>query len=204
MSLTLIIIGITVLVSWRVFESIETRNKLIFNPYVINSRKEYHRFLTSGLIHADYTHLFVNMIVLYSFGEVLEFHFEKYFGGKASIYFGVLYVFGIILAHIPSYFQNLENPAYNSLGASGAVSAVTFACILINPLDPIYLFFAVPIPGILFGVFYMVYSFYAAKKMQDNINHSAHITGAIFGIVLTILYRHEFASEFFEKIFPFI
>ncbi|MFI5131486.1 MAG: rhomboid family intramembrane serine protease, partial [Chitinophagales bacterium] len=77
---------------------------------------------------------------------------------------------------------------YRSLGASGAVSAVIFAGLLLEPRNRVGFFIIPPIiPGYIFGPLYLIISTVLEKKSRDNVNHSAHIWGAIFGIAFVIV-----------------
>ena len=200
MSLTLIFVAVTVLVSLVAFSNQDIKVKLIFNPYRIDRTHEYYRFISSGFIHADTAHLIFNMIALYSFGQLVEDEYHSYTRYPSTMFI-VLYLGGIIVAHLPTYMKYKDFPHYNSLGASGGVSAVVFASILLYPTSGIYLMF-IPfeIPGYIFGVLYMAYSLYADRQRNDNVNHSAHITGAIFGLVLTVLLHPASMQEFIAQI----
>ena len=130
------------------------------------------------------------MFVLYSFGRSIE----NYFGQLHEMdilklpllnYLG-LYLGGIIFSSVPSILKNKDNEWYRSVGASGGVSAVIFASIFFGPLDTLLVYF-IPLPGIVFGILYLGYSQYMSHRGQDNINHEAHITGAIFGFLYPLL-----------------
>jgi len=200
MNLTYILIGITVIVSWISFQDQNTLRKLIMNPYVINTRNEYYRFITSGFIHKDISHLLFNMISLYFFGVVVEQIFQAIFGDKGSIYFIALYVLGIVVSDIPSYFKHRSNPAYNALGASGGVASVIFASIIFLPLNKICLYFALCIPGFILGTLYLIYSYYSGRKANDNINHDAHLYGALFGLIFSAVMYPPSIRNFIEQI----
>jgi membrane associated rhomboid family serine protease len=144
------------------------------------------------------------MITLYFFGRNMEYVLNYYFEGVGMIYYLALYFVGMAVADIPTVFKYRDHPNYNSLGASGAVSAVLFASILFNPTNKIYLFFIpVGIPGYIFGVLYLIYSYYQGRKMADNINHDAHLYGALFGIVFSILIQPSVIPHFFDQIFSY-
>lgn len=200
LTITLYIIILTVLVSVSAFSNDSLMSKLIFNPWSINKRKEWYRFITSGFIHADFIHLLINMLVLYSFGVAVEYQYGYVFGGLSSFYFIMLYVGGLVISVAPTYKKHRENFAYNALGASGAVSAVLFANILFNPWDKIYFYGILPIPGIVAGVAYLIYSHYADKRGGDNVNHDAHFWGAVFGLVFTIALKPSLFSYFISRL----
>ncbi len=201
LTLTNIFVAVTVILSLYAFSNQKIFVDLMFNPYKINSRRQYYRFITSGFIHNDHIHLIFNMIALYYFGAGVEYNFRKTFGGDlAPVYFGALYLIGIVVADVPTYFKNQNNPGYNAVGASGGVSSVVLAFILFDPLSKITLYFFVPISGFIFAVLYIVYSWYSSRKANDNINHDAHLYGALFGIVFCVILHPAVVPEFFEQI----
>lgn len=194
--ITIAIIIITILSSINAFNNPILRSRMLFNPFVVKTNKEYLRFISSGLIHADYMHLAFNMYALYIFGKMLEPTFMVVFGSLGSLFFVLLYFLGMIGSHTLSFIKHQNNPGYNSLGASGAVSAIVFSFILIYPITGRIW----GIPSVIVGVLYLMYSQYMAEKQLDNIGHDAHFAGAIFGILFTIAIRPQFAVEFIQKI----
>ena len=203
--MTIIIIIITVIFSLRAFSDINTFNKLKFNAYAINNNKEWFRFFTHALIHADWMHLLINMFVLYSFGSMVEDFYKFYFGPKAYFYFLTLYIGSIVVSSIPSFEKHKNDAYYNAVGASGAVSAVLFASILFYPTGKIMLILLpVPIPSFVFGILYLVYSAYMAKKKVDNVGHDAHFYGAVFGFLLTILLKPKLFMLFISQIMQYL
>ncbi len=194
---------ITILVSAYAFQNDSIKNKLIFNPYAINQRKEWYRFFSSGFIHADIVHLAINMLVLYSFGGIVEYYYSVVFDERGKFYFFLLYVSSIMFSLLPTYNNHKQNPMYNGLGASGAVSAVVFAFILFDPVKRLCLYGFICLPGILFGLLYLGYCYYMSKKGGDNINHSAHLWGAVYGLVFTILLKPSLLVNFFERLVYF-
>lgn len=193
--ITNIILIVTVGLSLLAFKFEELMQRLIFNPYRIEKTKEFYRFLSSGFIHADYMHLLINGFVLYSFGAYVESAFEYYRPGMGWLFYLLLYLIAIVLSSTPSYMRNRDLPHYNALGASGGVSAVVFASILLNPTAKIYLFGVIGAPGYLLGLAYLGYSYYADKKGGGRINHSAHFAGAIFGLAFTAIVIPEALSQ---------
>jgi len=189
MSVTLIITIVTVLVSLAGFKSEKVINNLIFYPPAVTENKQYYRFITCGFIHADIAHLAFNMISFYLFSDgLVEPAFISYFGnyGKAALL--IMYLLALIVCLLPTYFKHKHNQNYRSLGASGAVSAVVFAGLMISPLSQVGFFIIPPIiPGFIFGPLYLIASAYMDKRGGDNINHSAHIWGAIFGLAFIIV-----------------
>ena len=196
MSMTLIIIIITALVSVAAFSNEKLRNDLLFWPPAISQQYQYYRFITSGFVHADWMHLLFNMLTLYSFGEVMEFFFLDKIN---KVGFLLFYLGGLIVSELPSYVKHVRNYHYRSLGASGAVSAVLFSFILLAPWQTLYVFFF-PLPAIIFAVLYLTYTAYMSKKGGDHINHSAHLWGAIYGIVVTIILEPDSLERFIQQI----
>ena len=200
MSLTIIIVAITSIISIMAFQNHLLMDKLIMNPYVTKHRNQWYRFITSGIIHAGWLHLLINMFVLYSFGRIVEQYYSYYFSELSIYYFLMLYFGSMIISILPSYLRHNDQPHYNSLGASGAVSAIVFAYIIFDPLSNIYLYGIIGIPGIIAAILYLMYSWYMANKGGDNINHSAHLWGAIFGFVYTILLKPELFLNFIDEL----
>jgi membrane associated rhomboid family serine protease len=199
--MTLIIIAVTALVSFIAFNRQDLFDKLKFNAFNIHKEQEWHRFLSYGLLHADWMHLLINMFVLYSFGDIVEKMFLYHFGIKGYAYFFLLYIGGIAFSTLYDFGKHKENIFYNAVGASGAVSAVVFSSIILFPQGKIYLFFIpIGIPAPIFGILYLVYSAYMAKKGTSIIGHSAHFWGAIFGIAFTIAIKPEFLTLFLNHL----
>ena len=180
----------------------EVLYRWMLNPNAVSTRKEYFRFLTSGFIHANWIHLIFNMITFYFFGRDVEILFRYNFGFSGIWIFLLFYLAGIIVSDIPTFLKHRSNPHYNSLGASGGVSAVLFCSILYSPLRTVYVYF-IPIPGFILGILYIIYSARAGKTMGDNINHDAHLYGALFGIAFTILIDPAVVPLFFEQLLRF-
>lgn len=192
MSHTLILIIITALVSFSAFNNSGIYNDLIMYPPAIN-RGQYYRLLTSGFIHADIMHLAFNMLTLWFFGRLME---EQYFSRFGSFTFLIFYLLGIVVSDIPTYLRHRTNTGYASLGASGGVAAVLFAFITQAPWATIYIF-VFPVPAVVFGVVYLVYSQYMRKHGGDNVNHDAHFWGAIFGVVAIMAIDPGSIARFF-------
>lgn len=196
-STTVLIIIITGIVSFTAFNSEKIKSNFLFWPYEIERKNQYYRFLSYGLIHGDFVHLAFNMITLYSFGEQLErlFSSPELFGENARLLYLILYISGIIVSTIPDYLRSKDDPSYLALGASGAVSAVLFACIILRPKLSLYVFFIpIAIPAYLFGILFLVISAYLARQGRSTIGHSAHITGAIYGLLFTIIATKIFSG----------
>lgn len=167
---------------------------------MINVNKEFHRFLTSGFIHADWQHLIFNMLTLYFFGENVERIFLNFMGDAPVVKFLVLYLGGMVFADVYSYFKHKNNPYYSALGASGAVSAILFSAILFDPWSILMVNFFIPVPAVLFGVGYLWYSAKISKQGSDNIGHDAHLYGAIFGVIATIALNPKVVLIFFDSL----
>ncbi len=188
MSITLIIVIVTCIISFTAFSNQKIVDDLIFYPPAITRRNQWYRFFTCGLIHADIMHLAFNMFSFYMFGDFVEDAFKTIFPQSGKILYLALYVLALGACLLPTYFKHKDDYYYRSLGASGAVSAVIFAGIFLMPQMKIGLFIIPPIiPGFIFGPLYLIISAYMGKKGGDNINHSAHIWGAIFGIAFLIV-----------------
>lgn len=205
MSVTYVIIAITAITSILALNNRQFSDKLLFSPYMIQSHRQGYRFLSHALVHGDWMHLLVNMFVLLSFGRMVEMYFGMFFGIKGAYLFTLLYVGGIVLSSTPSYAKYKSDPHYRAVGASGAVSAIVFASIIIQPLSPIrFVFIPVDIPAFIFGGLYLAYSAYMAKRGQDNIGHDAHFWGAVFGIAFTIILKPALFTGFLSQIGKFI
>lgn len=202
--ITYFIIGVTVLVSYLAFQNHELMDRLQFNAAKVIHQKQYYRLITHAFIHANWSHLLVNMFVLFFFGRGIEQYFGYYFGNRATVYFLLLYFGGILASNIWSLIKHQNNYYYNAVGASGAVSAMLFAFIFFNPWEKLYFFGILPIPGILFAVGYLFYSYQMSKKSNDNVAHDAHILGAIFGFVFPILLKPELFNQFIDQLFSFL
>jgi len=198
LSTTVIIIIITCLVSITAFYKPDELNKLLLWPAMMRERNQYYRFITSGFVHADWMHLGFNMITLYYFGRIVEVYFRELFGPGVFILF---YLIAMVVADLQTYFKYRHTYNYRALGASGAVSAVLFASILFNPWAKIYLFFIpIGIPAFIFGILYLAYCMYMSKKGNDGINHTAHLWGAIFGILFTVVLEPKMGAFFLQQL----
>lgn len=198
MSLTLIIIIITAITSVMAFSNHQLLDKLIFYPAKMNGPGEYYRFITHGLIHADWIHLFFNMYVLYIFGTQVEYLYQGYIG-KPYLYM-VMYVLALIASSLPSFAKHRNNYYYSALGASGAVAAVLFTFVYYAPWSTLLIFGIIPMPAIIGAVLYLVYSAYMSRKGTDNIGHDAHFYGAVFGFIFSFLFDPSHGRVFLEQL----
>lgn len=202
--MTIILIAITVAVSYAAFKSPKLMDQLQFNASKVYYKKEYHRLITHAFIHANWEHLFVNMIVLFSFGTAIEVYFKDNFGNREILDYVLLYLGGILVSNIYALIKHRNNFFYNSVGASGAVSAILFAAIFFDPWNSIYFFGILPIPGIVFAVLYLVYSYQMSIKQKDNVAHDAHFLGALYGFIFPILLNPQLFENFLDKLFRLI
>lgn len=183
MNIAMVVMAVTVIVSFVAWSSASLKSALILNPYIVRKRGQLHRLFTAGFIHSDSTHLLFNMLTLYFFAnDVLRV--------LGTVRFLLLYLSAIVVAFIPTTVRHARNPNYNSLGASGAVAAVLFSAILLYPgLKVGIVFLPIGVPGILYGVLYLVYSAWHSYRSRDGINHDAHFTGAIYGALLAFVFE---------------
>lgn len=202
MSANLAIIVITCLVSILCFTGTLPFDRLKFSAYDIWHRKKWYQMLTYGLVHGGWGHLLFNMLTLYFFGEVVEKYFGAAFGEPAGvILYVVLYVSAIAVSTIGDLVKYRDDPSYSAVGASGAVSAILFASILFEPKMGIYMYFIpIPIPGYIFAPLYLLYCWWAARKNADNIGHSAHFWGAVYGLVFPLLLRPDLIVHFLSRL----
>lgn len=201
--MTLIIIIVTVIISVMAMQNAGLFHRLSFSPWLIREKGQGWRFVSYGLIHAGWMHLAINMFVLYSFGNHVEKSFQHILGpGKGWLYYFLLYVGGILFSTLYDYGKYKNDIYYNAVGASGAVAAVLFSCILLNPNASLFIFpIPFPIPAYIFGVLYLIYSMYMGKKGKDNIGHNAHFYGSLYGIVFTAIVIPDVLKTFFEQLF---
>ena len=200
--ITLVLIAVTCLVSILCFTGTFDINKLVFNAYSVGHRKEWHRMLTHGLVHGGWGHLFFNMLTLYFFGKVVEQYFALTFGGTLGcVLYIVLYVSAIAVSSVWDLVKFRNDWNYNAVGASGAVSAILFASILFEPKMGIYIYLIpIPVPGYIFAPLYLLYCWYMAKRNMDNIGHTAHFWGAVYGLVFPLICRTEIFRHFLSQL----
>lgn len=197
LSITNTIIILTCIISFTAFNNEKIKNDLLFWPAEIEDRNQWYRFLTYGFVHGDLMHLGFNMISLYSLGEFVEkylFSNSGLFGANGKFFYLAMYIIALILSTVPDYIHYRKVSAYRALGASGAVCAVIFSAIILQPKLPLSIFFLPAMPGYIFGVLFLALSVWLGKRGGDNIGHRAHFTGALIGIIFTIVAAKLFAD----------
>ena len=188
MHITLIITIITVAISILAMYNEPLMDKMIFNPYTVQRKNQWYRFISSGFIHADFMHLAFNMFSFYMFSDYVEQFFSMIFGAQGLPIYIILYLSALVVCLVPTFLKHKHQYNYNSLGASGAVSAIVFVGIFLQPTIQIGFFIIPPIiPGFIFGPIYLAITAYLSKNGQSGINHSAHLWGSIYGIVFLII-----------------
>jgi len=203
--MTIIIILLTGAISLLAFSNESIMKKYQLNPYQMYHNNQWYRLLTHGFLHGDWIHLLVNMLVFFSFGTAIENQFEilahKGMISNNILHFFILYFGGMVIATVSTVFKYKDNPDYNAIGASGAVSAVVFTYIFFSPTNSLLLMGIIPIPAILFGVLYLIYSQYMSRKSGGNVNHDAHFIGAVFGFIYPILLKPDLINYFVSQLF---
>lgn len=178
--MTIIIIAANVIISFKGFNDYSFFEKYKFNSRAIKAGEKI-RYFSSGFLHVDNAHLFLNMLTLYFFADVV-------ISSLGSLGFLLVYITSLVIGNVLSYFFHKNDYDYNAVGASGAVSGIIYAGILLYPEMSLYLFFIpIPIPAYIFGIGYLFYSIYGMKSKRDNIGHDAHFGGAVGGYVLTMI-----------------
>jgi membrane associated rhomboid family serine protease len=183
-------IGLATLANQRLIE------RLVFRPYDYARDRNRYTIIVSGFAHADLWHLLFNMITFYYFGaRLLEWRI-------GTPLFITLYTLGLLVSQLGSYRKHRNNPAYATLGASGAISAVLFAAIVYFPTDSVYLFLLpIPIPAPVFAVGYLAYTWWAAKQERGRINHDAHLGGALTGLAFVAITDPRAWPRAFQMVF---
>ncbi len=200
--ITKIISVVVFLVSIQAFNNPVFFEKYKHSPYRVYHYKEYYRLVTSGFLHGSWVHLLVNLFVFWQFGDFVErFIFYSIFGKSIGVVlYTLLVLLAIVAGNIPSTLKYKNYPNYGSIGLSGAVSAILFSYVLVNPWSKIYLYAIIPIYTIVAAVLYLVYSQWASKNSRDNIDHLAHFYGAIFGLIYTIAVYPKILLYFIDRL----
>ena len=198
--LTLPIVLVTCAVSIVCFRRRSVFEKLMLSPYRVKYDREWWRIITHGFVHADYLHLAINMMVLYSFGEAVEAWLGAGITQFPTAHYFTLYFGGMVVASFSDLVKRKDVYDYAAVGASGAVSAVLFAFIFFQPWSKLMLMGVIPIPGIIFGPLYLWYSSYMARRGGDNVNHDAHFYGAVFGFIYPMLVDSSLLWHFINQL----
>lgn len=201
MQITYILMAVIGLVTYFAWQRPEWHRRLMLNPYTVVREKKYYQLITSGFVHNNSIHLFLNLFTLYFFGLAIEQIFYTYFGQLGLALYILLFITAVVVANIPTTVKHKDNPGYNSLGASGGVSALVMAFILFDPVRDLCLYAIICLPGYILGGLFIAYSIIMSKRNADNINHDAHLFGALYGVIFTLLLRPSTFINFIEAIF---
>jgi membrane associated rhomboid family serine protease len=201
LNLTTLIILVTCVISYLAEENRDMKEKWLHSPYLVKKRGEYYRWLSSGFVHDGYMHLAFNMIAFYNFGRAIEMIFASTFGNIGLVLFVFFYLSAIVISDLPNYFRFQDNYLYKSLGASGGVTAIVFSGLLFFPLAEVSLIFLpIPMPFFIFAGLYLFYTYYMTQHSHDNINHGAHLLGAVYGLVFTVVLYPNSLADFVVQI----
>jgi membrane associated rhomboid family serine protease len=184
----------TIVTSIYAFNDHVLYGRFMLHPYSVYRKNKVYTLITSGLIHANWMHLIFNMFTFFFFAFKLEATIGHW-------QFGMVYFLGMVLADLPSVVKHKGDFWYNSLGASGAIAAVLFSYILFYPFDTLMIFpLPIPIWACLFGILYLIYCAYMSRNSRDNINHDAHLFGAIAGVLITVILEPRIVPHFFGSL----
>jgi len=198
---TYTILALTVLISYQGFSNHDLINRYSFNPYKVKHERQFYRIISHAFFHADNAHLLFNMMSLYFVGRFLEAVLVQEYGvTDGELHFLAIYLGGAVVGTIFSYLKNNQNPNYQSIGASGAVSATIFAFILWLPDIEFLLFFIIPMKAFIFGFLFLAIEFVAMKRSKSRIAHDVHIISAIYGACYVLLINFDKGIEFFNLI----
>ena len=202
-TLLFIIVALNIGLSYYAWQKPNIFMRYCLNPYDIIHKKQFERIISHAFLHSGWMHLAINMLVLWSFGTALLQYIDFFFEGGTIPIFLILYFGAIIASSINDIAKNKNDYTYNAVGASGATSAVVFACIFFAPWHKLYFFGIIPIPGIVFGLAYLFYSYRMAKKAADNIGHNAHFWGAVFGFFFFPVIKPGLIEFFINQLIKF-
>ncbi len=172
-----ILVATTAIISWQLMDSPQ-KAKWMLIPHACHAHGEWHRVVSHAFVHADWMHLAFNMFVLYEFGQTVLLDLAP----LGWMGFPAMYFAGIVAGALPALRKHRFNPAYRSLGASGAVSAVLLAFICLHPTRTLLLFFVIPVPAILAGVLFFWYESQMQRRGGSYVAHDAHLGGALVGV----------------------
>ncbi len=189
------------LITYYAWQRPDVHRKLMLNPYATFHKRQFERLITSGFVHNNGMHLFMNLFTLYFFGGAIERIFAAYFEDAGGFLYILLFLTAVVVANIHTLIKHKDNPNYNSLGASGGVSALVMAFILFDPLQDLCLYAIVCLPGYVLGILFIIYSIVMGKRGADNINHDAHLYGALYGILFILVLKPSIISNFIEVLF---
>jgi membrane associated rhomboid family serine protease len=179
------LLAVNIGLSIAAFQNVRLMDRLLFDVNRIKRDKEWYRWVTSAFIHGDPTHLFFNMLALFFFGPIMEV-------GLGTVEFIAIYFVSLIAGSAWTWMEHFRDPNYRALGASGAISGVTTAAAIFLPFETIYLFFAIPMPMIVFALGYIIWSAVAsAGRLRDGIGHAAHLGGALAGVAIVCIWWPE-------------
>jgi len=196
MTISIALILINCIISFTSFGNEKRLGELSMWPYMVKQKNQYYRFITSGFVHTDIQHLLFNMITLYFFGRVIEDAFDYLFNSK--IYYLLFYFLALIMSDVRTYFKHKDNYYYQAIGASGAISAIVFCYILLDPWGTIGVFF-IPMPAVIYGALYLGFTIYMARRSeQTHVSHDAHLWGAVFGLVFPLLFHPDLGLRFID------
>ena len=191
--LLIVIIALTVIVSFKGFEDISFFRKYEFHIGSIRAGEQF-RMISSAFLHADISHLAFNMLTLYFFAPIV-------YGYLGNFTFALVYVASLIFGSLLTLLFHKNEYSYRAIGASGAVTGILYSAILLQPDMSLFLFFIpIPIPAYIFGIGYLLYSIYGMKAKRDNIGHTAHFGGAIGGYVITLIVKPMLFIENIEMV----
>ena len=178
---TMAIIAANVIVSLKGFNDTYFFDRYKFGIGAIKAGQK-ERMLTSGFLHVDLSHLFFNMFTLYFFADVV-------IGWFGSIKFLIIYFISLVAGSLLALFFHKDEPYYSAVGASGAVTGILYAAILLEPEMQLgIMFIPIPLPAYVLGIGYLLYSIYGMKSRLGNIGHTAHFGGAVGGYLSTLIF----------------
>ncbi|GGH58112.1 membrane associated rhomboid family serine protease [Filimonas zeae] len=197
MTVTIAIIVLTVLISLSAENNYKVKSDLAFVPTAVHYRKQWYRFITGAFVHSGYMHLAFNMYALYMFGQLIEMSFMNIFGVTGKLVYALLYLTAAVACDLPNYAKHKDNYGFSSVGASGAISAVSFCFMLLYPAQKMGIIFIpfLKIPAFLFAPLFLIATSYMAKQENSRIDHSAHLWGAIYGMAFLIVIGY-FVADF--------